>query len=163
MPDLDDPENSIETPSTTAQGTVPAAQTKGTTAEYVPTGAANTSPPSGRQVFRALRRQLTDEDLTSPGVHKLLLDNLETADSRCDELTRYVDRFHEADKKASVLEEKLRVDRSMDITFGVGVGVGCTMMGLAPTFWSTQPAGWLMLIVGVVLTVGASIARAVRR
>jgi hypothetical protein len=42
------------------------------------------TPTTGRrQAFRDLRRQLTDEDLGSAGVQKLLLDELERAESQC--------------------------------------------------------------------------------
>ena len=44
-------------------------------------------------------------DLKSPGVQKMLLDELERADAECEGLQSYASRFHDADKRAAVLEE----------------------------------------------------------
>lgn len=122
------------------------------------------TPATGRrQAFRDLRRQLTDEDLRSAGVQKLLLDDLERAETRCESLSSYVDRFHTADKQAAVLEERIKTDKASEISFGVGIGLGGAVMGLAPLFWNEQPRGWLALGIGVALIIGATITRAVRR
>ncbi len=82
------------------------------------------APSSKRQVFRNIRRQLTDEDLASPGVQKLILDELELAEADCEFLESYVERYHDADKRAAILEEKLKTHSSIEIFFGVGVGIG---------------------------------------
>lgn len=89
-------------------------------------------------------------------MQKLLLEDLERAETRCQELV-------DADKEAAVLREKLKADRAMEIMFAVGVGVGCLMVGAAPSFWTTQPQGGLLLTLGAILTIGSGIARAVRR
>jgi hypothetical protein len=116
-----------------------------------------------RQAFRNIRRQLQEQELLSPGVQKLLLEELETADARCEILEVYVDRFHEADKRAAVLEEKLKTQKAFEIIFGVGVGVGCAIVGLAPFFWDGSGRGPIVLAVGLVLTLGATTARIVKQ
>ncbi|MBX3666451.1 MAG: hypothetical protein KF834_12265 [Burkholderiales bacterium] len=122
------------------------------------------TPPTGRrQALRDLRRELTNEDLASPGVQKLLLDELGRADADCEILNGYVTRFHDADKRAAVLDEKLRTQTALEIAFGVGIGVGGAIMGLAPSFWDKQPLGYLTLTVGFLLMIGAIIARVIKR
>jgi hypothetical protein len=119
---------------------------------------------SGRRVvFRGIVRQLTDEELRNPGVQKLLLDNLETAETRCAELSAYADRYYDADKRVAVLLEKLNLDRTTEVAFGVGVGLGSAIMGLSPLFWKTQPGGALVLVLGTLLVAGGIAARVVRR
>lgn len=123
-----------------------------------------TAPPSGRRLaFGEIKRQLSDEDLKSPGVQKLLLDDLERAESECEIMQGYIERYHDADKRAAVLEERVRSGTAIEIMFGVGVGLGGTIMGLAPMFWSDQPKGYIALIIGGLLICGASIARMVKR
>jgi hypothetical protein len=112
-----------------------------------------------RQAFRDIRRQLQEQELANPGVQKLLLEELETADAKCEILEGYVDRFHEADKRAAILEEKLRPQTALEICFGFGVGLGCAIMGLAPLFWDTTIRGPIVLVVGFLLVAGAAIAR----
>lgn len=121
------------------------------------------SPSGRRQALRDLRRELTDEDLSHPGVQKLILDELERADAECDTLSIYVDRFHEADKRAAVLDEKLRTQTALDVFFGVGVGLGGAIMGLAPQFWQHQPNGALALVVGLCLIFGAAAGKVIRK
>jgi hypothetical protein len=98
-------------------------------------------------------------------VQKLLLAELEEAQAECEVITAYVGRFHEADKRAAVLEERLNRDTALEIGFGVGLSAGGAIIGLAPLFWSAseQPKGWLALIIGVLLVVGATVMRVVKR
>ena len=125
---------------------------------------AATAPPSGRRLaFGEIKRQLSEEDLKSPGVQKLLLDDLERAESECEIMQGYIERYHDADKRAAVLEERVRSGTAIEIMFGIGVGLGGTIMGIAPMFWSEQPKGWIALMIGGLLIVGASIARVVKR
>jgi hypothetical protein len=121
------------------------------------------APTGKRHAFRDIRRQLEDGDLASPGVQKLLLEDLERAESECEILQGYIDRYHEADKRAAVLEERLRTQTALEIMFGVGVGLGGAILGLAPLFWDKQPQGALAMVVGFLLVIGATIGRVVKR
>ncbi len=132
-------------------------------AQAAPPAAAEVAPPTGRQAFRGLRRQLTDDELKSPGTHKLMLDQLDRADADCDRLQAYVERFHEADKRAAVLDEKLRTQTAIDVAFGVGVGLGGTLVGAAPLVWSHQPAGYIALGLGLLLIGGAIAVKVIKR
>jgi hypothetical protein len=124
----------------------------------------STAPPTGkRQALRDLRREMNDDELSNPGVQKLILDELERADAECADLRTYITRFHEADKRAAVLEEKLKTEHSLEITFGVGVGLGGAIIGLAPYFWDKEAQGILTLLLGAVLIFGATAARVVRK
>jgi len=57
-------------------------------------------------------------------VQKLLLEDLERAEAECETLEGYVERYHDADKRAAVLEEKVQAVTALEIMFGVGVGLG---------------------------------------
>lgn len=125
---------------------------------------ATTAPTTGHnQVFQDIKRQLSEEDLSSKGVQKLLLNGLERAESECEILKAYVTRYHDADKQSAILSERIRSVTTIEIMFGIGVGLGGTIMGLAPTFWGDQPKGIIALLIGATLILGASIARVVKR
>ena len=125
--------------------------------------AVTTAAPSGRrQAFRDVRRQLTDADLASPGVQKLVLDELEQAEGECEQLYAYVERYHEADKRAAVLEEKLRPARAIEVLFAVGVGLGGAVFGLAPFFWEKPLHGVICLLIGGFLILGSVVGRVVK-
>lgn len=119
-----------------------------------------TSPTGRRPAFRDLRRQLSEEDLRSPGIQKILLDDLERAEETCEILNAYVERFHDADKRAAVFEEKLRPQNAIEIMFAVGLALGGAIVGLAPVFWDiANLRGQIALGIGVCLIIGAIIGR----
>ena len=124
-------------------------------------------PTSGRQVFRDVRRQLTDAELASPGVQKIILDDYERAELRCTEMEVYASRFHEADKRAAVLDEKLKTDRTIEVFFGVGTAFGGAIVGLAPylfdLFKPSVVPGVLALVLGFGLIAGAATGRVIKR
>ena len=61
------------------------------------------------------------------------------AEEERNDLKEYVSKFHAADKKAGVLDEKLKTSRINETLFGVGVAVGGTIMGLTPFFYEKDP------------------------
>src|ERR1043166_5032236 len=62
--------------------------------------------PKGRQSLSRLRRELSDEELASPAVQRLLVEELETLEKEKAELLGYRDRFHAADKEVAILQEQ---------------------------------------------------------
>ena len=140
----------------------PSAQQASGPAQLLPVGEP-TAPSGRRQALRDLRRELTDADLASPGVQKLLLDDLERRDAECEFLTGFRERFHDADKRVAVLEQKLHAQNLVDICFGVGLAVGGALVGVSPNLWAQQPYGWILLIGGVGMCVGAAALRIVAR
>jgi len=116
-----------------------------------------------RQAFRDIRRQLQEAELTNPGVQRLLLEELERADTECEILQGYVQRYYEADKRAAVLEERLRSQTAFEVLFGVGVSLGSAIIGLSPSLWDVTSKGPIALAVGIVLVARSTVARIVKR
>ncbi len=139
-------------------------QTVGTSIS-TPPAYSQEMPAYGKRIaFRDIGRKLSDEDFASPGVQKLILDELERADAECEQVKSYIERFHEADKKASILEERLNSSRAVEVLFGLGVGLGGAIMGLAPFFWNAQTAhGEITIAIGILLIVGSTIARMIKK
>lgn len=133
-----------------------------------------TTPASGRrQAYLEIRRQLTEEDLKSQAVAKLILDELAESESECESLRGYVERYHEADKRAGVLEERLvgrdqvtreraRGRAGIDIIFGAGVGVASLLIGIVPNLWTSQPYAGILLALSIVLLLGSIVAKWLR-
>jgi hypothetical protein len=116
-----------------------------------------------RQALRDIRRELSAEELANPGVQKLLLDSLDRADDECEVLRAYIPRYHEADKRAAVLEERLWTNKTVEIQFAVGLAIGSAIMGFTPSLWDGTYKGPLALAIGVVLFIGSIVARIVKR
>jgi hypothetical protein len=116
-----------------------------------------------RQVFSEIRRQLAEEDLASKGVQKLLLSELETSEGECEALRAYIERFHDADKRAAVLEERSKTSTATEIMFAVGLVVGGGLIGWAPALWDQSSKGPIALALGIVLIAGSAIAKALKK
>ena len=93
----------------------------------------------------------------------MLLDELERADSECADLRGFRDRFYDRDKAAAMLEERLKPATAVEILFGVGVGLGGAIVGLAPLFWQDGAKGPICLGIGLVVILGSTVGRIARR
>jgi len=116
-----------------------------------------------RRSLSKLRRELSDDELTSPAVQRLLIDEIERLDRQVSDLETYRRGFYETEKRAAVLEQKVSVSRSSEIIFAVCLCVGAAALGYAPSLWSHQPSGYLSIAFGAILIIGGAISRFVRQ
>ena len=119
--------------------------------------------PKSHRAFSRLKRELSDDELGSPGVQKLLLDYLAQAEDENATLKSFRDRFHEADKRNGVLEEKLKIDTSAEVISMASLAVGAAALGYAPSLWPTPHDGPFALTFGTVLIAAGILAKVIRR
>ena len=108
-----------------------------------------------RQALSNVRRELSEEESSSPAVQLMLLDDIDRLETEVGELRAFKDRFHAVDKDAAVLGERLRGSMARD----GGLAVGAALLGLAPSLWSSQPIGSIVVGLGVVLIGFALLAK----
>jgi len=113
------------------------------------------SPPKGRRSFTSVRRDLSEDELGSPAVQKLLLDELDRLEGEVVASRGIRERFHQADKRASILEEKFKTYSAHEILSNACLAAGSAMLGYAPSAWSTVAAAPIVLAAGVILIAGA--------
>ena len=77
------------------------------------------SHSKGRRAFSKLRRELTDEELSSPAVQRMLIDDIERLEKENGRLSDYQDSYYAADKNSAVLNEKLKTSVAQEVIFGV--------------------------------------------
>ena len=94
----------------------------------VPDSIQSAQPAYKRRVFSEIHRVIDPVDLKNPGVQKLLLEMLEQAESEREECRAYVDRFHQADKRSAILEEKQRTFWAIEAFFAIGVSIGSILL-----------------------------------
>ena len=116
-----------------------------------------------RRPFAKLRRELSDDELTSPAVQRLLLDEIERLDREVSELEKYRTEFHEVDKRCAVVEQRVKKSLGSEIIFGVCLCVGAAALGYAPSVWSHQPSGYLAVAFGSILIVCGVASKLVQR
>lgn len=118
--------------------------------------------PKGRQSFSKVRRELTEEELSSPVAQRILLDELDRLDNEAMELRSFQERFHAADKRAGILDEKLKRHTALEIISSGALVAGALALGYAPKVWDTGPTGPILIVIGVVLIASGIWAKAVR-
>jgi hypothetical protein len=119
-------------------------------------------PKSGRRSFSKLPRELSEKELASPAVQKMLVDEIERLEAECDDFSSYRPKFHDADKRAAILEEKFKGKISVDILQTGCLTVGAAALGYAPSITTGQLSSWMVAVFGVVLVVAGLAAKAVK-
>ena len=109
----------------------------------------------GRQALSMVRRELSEEELGSPATQRMLLDELDRLEMEVGELQQFKHDFHSADKEAAVLRERLHASVARDGC----LAIGAAMLGLAPSLWPSQPAGWIVVALGAILVVCATVSK----
>lgn len=128
-----------------------------------PTADATAAPAKGRRrAYSAVRREMSEKEAASPIVSQFLVDEIERLESELSEYKEYRNKFHEADKKVSLLNEKLKSNSAFEIISTICVAVGGALGGLAPKMWETQPAGTIMAVSGFGLLVLGVVAKLVK-
>ena len=129
-----------------------------------PSDLRQTAIPKTRQSFSKVRRELSDEELAAPAVQKMLIDEIERLERENDELSVFRERFHTADKRASLLEEKGRKSLSGEVSFAVALTIGAGAITHAISLLETSaPTAWLLIAFGIILIVGGIASRVVQR
>lgn len=93
-----------------------------------------------------LNRQLTEDDLKSPGVRKLLLGQLDEYEKCKSRLEITITNFHSKDKETAVLTEKLKTFVNFDWIYTGLLTIGSILIG----YYASQPdQGPILLILGI--------------
>lgn len=120
------------------------------------------APATGRRAaFKSLNLELTDEELKNSGTQKCILDMLNRAEEECNDLREFRTKYFDANAKVGVFEAKEKSNKTNEIMFGFGLGVGCAIIGVAPYFFDKAgvACGLLALVVGFALTIGFTFGR----
>jgi hypothetical protein len=126
-------------------------------------GAVVPAIQKGRRSLSKVRRELSEEELKSAAVQRMLIDEIERLERENIDLCDYRDKYYESDKRASTLEEKDKERISTQVLFGVCLTVGAALLGYAPSLWQSQPGGWLSIVFGGVLIAGGIASKVVKR
>jgi hypothetical protein len=116
----------------------------------------------GRISFRQVRRELTEEELSSPAAQRFLLDELDRLDKEVDDLKSIREQFHAADKRADVLEQRLQRHTALEILSSGALLAGALALGYAPRVWDTGATGPMLVALGVILIAAGIWAKAIR-
>jgi hypothetical protein len=120
--------------------------------------------PKSRQAFSRAKRELSEDEMTSPGVPKMLLDEVDRLDRENFALVDFRRRFHEADKECVLLRAKENKSIASDIIFGGCMALGGIVLGNLSNLPKDRPdlTDWAFAV-GIILFVIAIGARVFQR
>ena len=118
---------------------------------------------SSRKAFSKLATELTDEELKSPGVQKMLLAEISRLESTALYSERFREKFHDADKDRAVLREKEKTYIFSEILYSASLALGAALIGLTPSIKSSNVSPILIGAIGVLLIIGAVVAKVVKK
>jgi len=121
--------------------------------------------------YSNIKREITEDDLKSPAVQRILLGEIDKLENRNIDLefsfknsvSNYdilKDKYHNRDKEAEILSEKLKTHKSQEILYSFCLTSGSIIIGLAKTVWAEY--GILFLGIGLFLIIGGIITKAIK-
>jgi len=122
--------------------------------------------------YSNLKREISEEDLKSPAVQRILLGEVDKLENKSllleDQLTvkstdysTLQSKFYQIDKEKSILEEKLKKSKSQEILYSFCLAAGSVIIGFAKMVWD-KGLGEIFLVLGVFLIIGGIITKAVQ-
>lgn len=125
------------------------------------TGLPSSPTPSRktRQSFSRLRYELDQEDLSSAGVQKMLLSEIERLELEAEQLESFRKNYHSTHVEKVVLNEKLKTKVYVEILFAVGLTLGSAILGLIPSINSETVSDWVFVCIAAVLIIAAVAAK----
>tara|TARA_Y100001947_G_C10297199_1_gene285488 strand:+ start:611 stop:1048 length:438 start_codon:yes stop_codon:yes gene_type:complete len=123
---------------------------------------ASPQPKVRRRSFGKVRRELSEDELGSPGVQKMLLDELERLDGIEEKLNSVSTEHQTTSESLAVAEQKLKTHTAFDVISVGTVAAGSILIGAAINFVGSAPAFWIPLVVGIVLIVVGVVAKVIR-
>ncbi len=128
-----------------------------------PKAGAPVEQPKTRQAFARTRRELSEDEMNSPGVQRMLLDDIDRLEREKADLSEYRRRFHETDKECTELRTKRRRGLAADTVFGGCMALGGVILGNLANLQARPDLLWLSGIVGGALLLLGIVAKAIDR
>lgn len=111
--------------------------------------------------YAKVQRLLSEEDMNSPAVQKLLLNENARMNKEIEKLHLVEERYYNRDKEAAILEEKLKKSTGVEILYTICTGGGSALVGFSKAFWDNN--GWVLLAMGFVFIICGLVFKFVKR
>ena len=117
--------------------------------------------------FSKINRELTEEDLKSPGTQRLILNELDKYEQCKVELDFYREQYYERSSDCKVYEEKLKSNTTNEVASGFLLAFGPSLITLTPSIVDKNGEWYylstIVLIIGIILLAGGIIATIIKR
>ncbi len=111
--------------------------------------------------YAKVQRLLSEEDMASPAVQKLLLNENDRMTRELGKLHLMEEKYHARDKEAAIFEEKLKKSSGAEILYTLCTSGGAALVGFSKAFWDNN--GWVLLVMGFVFVICGLVFKFVKR
>ena len=105
--------------------------------------------------FSKLDRELTEDDLKSPGTQRLIINELDKYEECKENLEYFREQYYERDAQCKVYEEKLKANTTNEVASGFLLAFGPSLMTLSPSIVDKDGEWYylstIVLAIGIVL------------
>ena len=115
-----------------------------------------------RQSFGKVRRELTEDELGSSGVQKMMLDELDRMDGAEAELKTISQKYSESQSSLAVATEKLKTHHAFDVLSTGTVAVGTLTFGAAFSSGDNIKLFWTLIAISIMLVCVGIAAKVLR-
>ena len=110
--------------------------------------------------YNKLQRDLDEEDLSTKGAQKLILNDLDRLQEEVKILKDIERQYHQVNIKFSVTSEQLKSSTSNEIFYSIVLTLGGVIMGVGPSvFEHNKFISIVLIIISVVLLLGVFITK----
>lgn len=127
-------------------------------------GGGGSKSKKERHAFAKVRRELTDEDLASPAILRILLDDIDRLDAENTELKDFREGFYRVTTDLGIEKERGRKEIAAEVISATCFTLSGAVLGFVPLLWKAgEVTGPVALGIGLILFGAAIVAKAVRR
>lgn len=117
--------------------------------------------PKSRKTFARIRVELSDEELASPGVQKMIVEELGRSQEIISSMENFREKFYEVDKSLAIEIQKGRRHLALEIISGGCLATGAAAIGYAPSLTSLPLAGYIAVGFAVILILIGVLAKGI--
>lgn len=122
--------------------------------------------------YSNLKREISEEDLKTPAVQRILLSEVDKLENKVYELENLLNEknyefshlkelFHNKDKEKDILDEKFKTSTSQEVLYSFCIAAGSAIIGFSKVVWDLG-YGQIFIVVGLFLIIGGIISKAVK-
>ena len=116
-----------------------------------------------RQAYSKVRRELNEEEMLTPAVHRLLVNDIDRLEEEVGDLRHFRDDFYKCAEERAVLKGARNQQLAVQIVKDVCFATGGWLTGMSQGLWNNPPYGTVVLLTGFALIICGIVCRIVEK
>lgn len=108
-----------------------------------------------KKAFSKISRELSEDDLKSPGTQRLLLGEIDQYEECKKQLDKYKDLYYKKDADCKVYQEKLKSNATLEVASGSLLAIGPALMSMSISVVDKDGKWYyissILLVIGIIM------------